>query len=534
MTLLIFIAGLVALVAGAELLVRGASKLALSFGISPLVVGLTVVAFGTSAPEVAVSVGAVLDGTDRHRRRQRGRQQHLQRAVHPRPVGADHAAGGQRPAHPPGGADHDRRLAAAAGAGARRPARPASTARCCSRCCSPTPCSWSAVARRDAGRAATSTPAESEPAAARRLGRARCRCRLLLIVVGLGLLVFGSDWLVSSAVVLRQGAGRQRPGDRPDHRRRRHLDARGGHLGHGGAQGRARHRGRQRGRQQHLQHPRLPGHLGAGGRQAGLAMPPSLLTFDIWVMLAVALACLPVFVTGREIARWEGARVPAVLHGLRGLPDPRPSAAALGSCSNAVLGFVVPTVSCWCFVLPHSPLRARCRSPVMLSAQPKVPVSAHGRSKRYRSARRECSSVSRGAVLPWLALLPFAAALVLVAVRNGQRRLAACWRARVPCSAACCSLAGAGRVRRRGAALVGAPGCPRSGLRLRLPHRRPGLAVRAADLRHRRAGGAVRRLLPRRRATRRRASSSSCCSSWARCSAWCWPTTCCCWWCSGS
>ncbi len=54
--------GLAALVAGAELQVRGASRLALSFGISPLVVGLTVVAFGTSAPEVAVSVGAVLDG----------------------------------------------------------------------------------------------------------------------------------------------------------------------------------------------------------------------------------------------------------------------------------------------------------------------------------------------------------------------------------------------------------------------------------------------------------------------------------------
>ena len=62
MNILLFLAGLVALVIGAELLVRGASKLALSFGISPLVVGLTIVAFGTSAPEVAVSVGAVLDG----------------------------------------------------------------------------------------------------------------------------------------------------------------------------------------------------------------------------------------------------------------------------------------------------------------------------------------------------------------------------------------------------------------------------------------------------------------------------------------
>jgi cation:H+ antiporter len=38
----------------------------------------------------------------------------------------------------------------------------------------------------------------------------------------------------------------------------------------------------------------------------GLTIAPSLLAFDIWVMLAVALACLPVFITGREIARWEG------------------------------------------------------------------------------------------------------------------------------------------------------------------------------------------------------------------------------------
>jgi cation:H+ antiporter len=35
-------------------------------------------------------------------------------------------------------------------------------------------------------------------------------------------------------------------------------------------------------------------------------LPPSLMAFDIWVMLAVSLACLPVFMTGREIARWEG------------------------------------------------------------------------------------------------------------------------------------------------------------------------------------------------------------------------------------
>lgn len=55
-----FIAGLVLMVVGAEMLVRGASRLAVMIGVSPLVVGLTVVAFGTSAPEFAVSIKAAL------------------------------------------------------------------------------------------------------------------------------------------------------------------------------------------------------------------------------------------------------------------------------------------------------------------------------------------------------------------------------------------------------------------------------------------------------------------------------------------
>lgn len=57
-----FLGGLVLLIAGAEMLVRGASRLATAFGISPLVVGLTVVALGTSSPELAVSLGSVLSG----------------------------------------------------------------------------------------------------------------------------------------------------------------------------------------------------------------------------------------------------------------------------------------------------------------------------------------------------------------------------------------------------------------------------------------------------------------------------------------
>jgi len=55
-------AGLVLLVVGAESLVKGASRLAASFGVSPLVIGLTIVAFGTSAPEMAVSVGSAWSG----------------------------------------------------------------------------------------------------------------------------------------------------------------------------------------------------------------------------------------------------------------------------------------------------------------------------------------------------------------------------------------------------------------------------------------------------------------------------------------
>lgn len=62
MTVLLFIIGLILLVKGADILVEGASGLAGSIGVSPLVVGLTVVAFGTSSPELAVCVQSALNG----------------------------------------------------------------------------------------------------------------------------------------------------------------------------------------------------------------------------------------------------------------------------------------------------------------------------------------------------------------------------------------------------------------------------------------------------------------------------------------
>lgn len=58
MTVALFIVGLLLLIVGAEILVRGASRLAAVFKVSPLVIGLTIVAFGTSSPELAVSIQA--------------------------------------------------------------------------------------------------------------------------------------------------------------------------------------------------------------------------------------------------------------------------------------------------------------------------------------------------------------------------------------------------------------------------------------------------------------------------------------------
>lgn len=60
---IIMILGLVVLIMGGDYLVRGASSIALRAHISPLVVGLTIVAFGTSAPELLISLKAALAGS---------------------------------------------------------------------------------------------------------------------------------------------------------------------------------------------------------------------------------------------------------------------------------------------------------------------------------------------------------------------------------------------------------------------------------------------------------------------------------------
>jgi len=59
---LLFVVGLTTLTLGADWLVTGASRVATRYGVSPLMVGLTIVAFGTSAPELVVSTAASLQG----------------------------------------------------------------------------------------------------------------------------------------------------------------------------------------------------------------------------------------------------------------------------------------------------------------------------------------------------------------------------------------------------------------------------------------------------------------------------------------
>jgi cation:H+ antiporter len=72
-------------------------------------------------------------------------------------------------------------------------------------------------------------------------------------------------------------------------------------------------------------------------------VPPSALHFDLWVMLAVAIACVPVFRSGGEIARWEGAvflgyYVAYATYLILAASEHD----ALPAYSDAMLGFVLP------------------------------------------------------------------------------------------------------------------------------------------------------------------------------------------------
>ena len=304
MNLLMFVGGLVLLVVGANALVRGASKLALSFGISPLVVGLTIVAFGTSAPEMAVSVGAVLDG--------RGDiavgnvvgsnifnvlfilgisalitplivNVQLIRQEVPIMLGASLLLLAMA---------LDGSVSLLEG-GLLVVLMVAYTV------------FLVVQSRRETAAAQEDYVRENVPAAAGDWD-ARLPAQLLLIVVGLAALVGGSEFLVEAAVNFAKALGVS------DVVIGLTIVAAGTSMPEVAASITAAIKGERDiavGNVVGSNTFNILGCVGLSGLAsgaAGLGIAPSIMAFDMWVMLAVALACLPVFMTGREIARWEG------------------------------------------------------------------------------------------------------------------------------------------------------------------------------------------------------------------------------------
>ena len=341
LTLGMFLAGLVALVAGAELLVRGASKLALSFGISPLVVGLTIVAFGTSAPEVAVSVGAVLGGrTDIAIGNVVGSNifnvlfilglsavitplvvniQLIRQEV-PIMVGASLLLLALT-------LDGGLSMLESALLFGLLLAYTVFLVR---------------QSRAETQAAQDEFAAEAKPAAPGAWD-SRLPVQLALIAAGLGLLVLGSQWLVDAAVVFAKALGVS------DLVIGLTIVAAGTSMPEVATSITAAIKGERDiavGNVVGSNTFNILGCLGLSGLftgSGGLVMSPALLNFDIWVMIAVALACLPVFLTGREIARWEGA----VFLGYYAayvayLILAAQQHDALGPFSAVMMGFVVP------------------------------------------------------------------------------------------------------------------------------------------------------------------------------------------------
>ncbi len=167
--------------------------------------------------------------------------------------------------------------------------------------------------------------------------------QLILIVAGLGLLVLGSDWLVDAAIVFAKALGVS------DVVIGLTIVAAGTSMPEVATSVMAAFKGERDiavGNVVGSNTFNILGCVGLSGiaaGSAGLGVPPSVLNFDIWVMLAVALACLPVFMTGREIARWGGGvfllyYVAYVAY----LILAAQAHDALGTFSAVMMGFVVP------------------------------------------------------------------------------------------------------------------------------------------------------------------------------------------------
>lgn len=341
MNILMFLGGLTLLVIGANVLVRGASKLALSFGISPLVVGLTIVAFGTSAPEVAVTVGAVLDGkTDIAVGNAVGSNIFnvlfilgISALIAPLVVNIQLIR--QEVPIMIGGS----LLLLTLGLDGRLSFFDSGVLFVLL-------VSYTVFlvvqSRRETQAAKDEYADEIKPAEAGAWDH-RLPAQLLLIGAGLAALVFGSEYLVQASVNFAKAMGVS------DLIIGLTIVAAGTSMPEVATSITAAVKGERDmavGNVVGSNTFNILGCLGLSGLVSGdlgLTLAPSLLAFDIWVMLAVALACLPVFMTGREIARWEGGvflgyYVAYVAYLILAAQQHD----ALQAFSGAMLGFVVP------------------------------------------------------------------------------------------------------------------------------------------------------------------------------------------------
>jgi cation:H+ antiporter len=303
MTLLLFALGLVALIAGAELLVRGASKLALSFGISPLVVGLTIVAFGTSSPELAVSVQSAWNGqTDMAVANVVGSNIFnvlfiLGLSAMITPLLVDKQLIRQEVPIMVGvsllfvALTLDGSVSFGDGALFVGLLIAYTT--------------FLIVQSRRQTKALNDEYAESVVGTGAGWD-AKLPVQIALIVVGLGLLVLGSNLLVDAAIVFARYLGLSEAVIGLT------IVAAGTSLPEVAASVTAALRGQRDiavGNVVGSNTFNILGALGVSSLVAptALSLPPSMLAFDIPVMAAVAIACLPIFLTGNLIARWEGA-----------------------------------------------------------------------------------------------------------------------------------------------------------------------------------------------------------------------------------
>lgn len=167
--------------------------------------------------------------------------------------------------------------------------------------------------------------------------------QLLLIAAGLVLLVLGSEWLVQAAVMMAKAMGVS------DLVIALTIVAAGTSMPEVATSIMAAIKGERDIAVGNVVGSNIFNALGCMGiaslvsGNSGLLVPAGVLGFDLWVMAAVALACVPVFLTGQVIARWEGAvflgyYVAYVSY----LVLAAQQHAALGMFSTAMLSFVLP------------------------------------------------------------------------------------------------------------------------------------------------------------------------------------------------